>query len=103
MCSCSSSPDGKPQDKYARRAFEHLTEEWISVLELYVKAWLAKQKASNWFRGLFRDEEGATIAEYAILLAVVVVALIAILGELTDALRGKLSQIINGIRQAPTH
>lgn len=73
------------------------------MLELYVKAWLAKQKASNWFRGLFRDEEGATIAEYAILLAVVVVALIAILGELTDALRGKLSQIINEIRQAPTH
>lgn len=73
------------------------------MLELYVKAWLAKQKASNWFRGLFRDEEGATIAEYAILLAGVVVALIAILGELTDALRGKLSQIINGIRQAPTH
>lgn len=73
------------------------------MLELYVKAWLAKQKASNWFRGLFRDEEGATIAEYAILLAVVVVALIAILGELTDALWGKLSQIINEIRQAPTH
>ncbi|MGB4460698.1 MAG: Flp family type IVb pilin [Bacillota bacterium] len=73
------------------------------MLELYVKAWLAKQKASNWFRGLFRDEEGATIAEYAILLAVVVVALIAILGELTHALRGKLSQIINEIRQAPTH
>jgi len=73
------------------------------VLELYVKAWLAKQKASNWFRGLFRDEEGATIAEYAILLAVVVVALIAILGELTDALWGKLNQIINEIRQAPTH
>ena len=73
------------------------------MLELYVKAWLAKQKASNWFRGLFRDEEGATIAEYAILLAVVVVALIAILGELTDALRGKLNQIINEIRQAPTH
>ncbi|MGB4039451.1 MAG: Flp family type IVb pilin [Bacillota bacterium] len=73
------------------------------MLELYVKAWLAKQKASNWFRGLFRDEEGATIAEYAILLAVVVVALIAILGELTDALWGKLSQIIDEIRQAPTH
>lgn len=73
------------------------------MLELYVKAWLAKQKASNWFRGLFRDEEGATIAEYAILLAVVVVALITILGELTHALRGKLSQIINEIRQAPTH
>ncbi|NLU05933.1 MAG: Flp family type IVb pilin [Firmicutes bacterium] len=73
------------------------------MLELYVKAWLAKQKASNWFRGLFRDEEGATIAEYAILLAVVVVALIAILGELTDALWGKLNQIINEIRQAPTH
>lgn len=73
------------------------------MLELYVKAWLAKQKASNWFRGLFRDEEGATIAEYAILLAVVVVALIAILGELTHALREKLSQIINEIRQAPTH
>lgn len=73
------------------------------MLELYVKAWLAKQKASNWFRGLFRDEEGATIAEYAILLAVVVVALIAILGQLTEALKGKLSQIINEIRQAPTH
>lgn len=73
------------------------------MLELYVKAWLAKQKASNWFRGLFRDEEGATIAEYAILLAVVVVALIAILGQLTDALWGKLNQIINEIRQAPTH
>ncbi|HHT84754.1 MAG: Flp family type IVb pilin [Bacillota bacterium] len=72
------------------------------MLEIYVRALILRKKAADWLKSFFSEERGATIAEYAILLAVVVVALIAILGELTDALKLKLDQIIRGIEGAPT-
>jgi Flp pilus assembly pilin Flp len=76
---------------------------WTTVLAaLYVKAMNFRKKAVDRLRRLSRDEEGATIAEYAILLAVVVVALIAVLGQLTGALQDKLDLIIKGINDAPT-
>jgi len=43
------------------------------------------------------SEEGATIAEYALLLAVVVIALIGVLGNLSEALEGKIRGIIDQI------
>jgi len=73
------------------------------VLELYAKACVLRKQAVDWLSGFFKEERGATIAEYAILLAVVVVALIAVLGRLTGALEAKLEQIINGIKDVPTH
>lgn len=45
-------------------------------------------------------EKGATTTEYAILLAVVVIALIATLQKLTTALDTKITEIISGIREA---
>ena len=67
------------------------------MLRLFVKASAFGQRIARKVTGFVEKEEGATIAEYAILLAVVVVALITILGQLTSALEGKLSEIINEI------
>lgn len=58
----------------------------------------------EWFRRLivrwWTRDQGATTTEYAILLAVVVIALIATLQKLTTALDTKILDIISGIRDA---
>lgn len=79
--------------------------KWEGITVSGLNAWMMnlRQKWTNWFGRFFRDERGATIAEYAILLAVVVVALIVVLGQLTDALEEKLLEIITEIGNAPTH
>lgn len=43
------------------------------------------------------DQRGATTAEYALLLALVVVILIGTLSQLGQALNGKLQDIINSL------
>lgn len=43
--------------------------------------------------------EGATTAEYALILALVVIALMGTLGELRDALAGKLQEVIQELRR----
>lgn len=47
----------------------------------------------------FACRRGATTAEYALILALVVVALIGTLGALRDALQGKLEQVIDQLRR----
>ncbi|HHY11494.1 MAG TPA: hypothetical protein GX529_02575 [Firmicutes bacterium] len=73
------------------------------MFELYIKAWSLRQKLAGWFNRFISKEEGATIAEYAILLAVVVVSLILVLGQLTAALKEKLVEIIGKIQSSPTN
>lgn len=70
-------------------------------MKLYVRAWMFNLRLKRRINKLFNNEEGATIAEYAILLAVVVVSLIAILGQLGGALEGKIETIINQIDKTP--
>lgn len=50
--------------------------------------------------GAWRAARGATTAEYALLLALVVVILIGALSQLGQALNAKLGSIINSINQA---
>lgn len=71
------------------------------MMKLYVRAWMFNLRLKRRINKLFNNEEGATIAEYAILLAVVVVSLIAILGRLGGALEGKIETIINQIDKTP--
>ncbi len=71
------------------------------MMKLYVRAWMFNLRLKRRINKLFNNEEGATIAEYAILLAVVVVSLIAILGQLGGALEGKIETIINQIDKTP--
>jgi len=67
------------------------------VLRLYAHIWMVKQRAKERFRELARREEGATIAEYALLLAIVVIALITVLSQLSSSLETKISEIISRI------
>lgn len=48
----------------------------------------------------FREERGATTAEYALLLALVVITLIGTLTTLGSALNAKLQSIINNLNGA---
>lgn len=90
--------------KYARHSLSNqkTIEERIKLLRLSLSAWMFKQRLIDRFNKLLKKEEGATIAEYAILLAVVVVSLIAILTRLNSALRVKIETIIDEINKAPT-
>ncbi len=74
-----------------------MTGELINMMKIYTTACRAKHRFVSRINEILIKEDGATIAEYAILLAVVVVALIAILGQLTQALESKLQSIIDQI------
>jgi Flp pilus assembly pilin Flp len=67
------------------------------VLRLYAHIWMVKQRTKEGFRKLAGREEGATIAEYALLLAIVVIALITVLSQLSSSLETKISEIISRI------
>ena len=45
------------------------------------------------------SNRGATTAEYALILALIVIALMGTLGELRDAVAGKLQEVINELRR----
>ncbi|HHW19069.1 MAG TPA: Flp family type IVb pilin [Firmicutes bacterium] len=69
---------------------------WLYTLaRSWERAFTARLKA------VFKDQKGATVAEYALLLALVVIALIGVLGELGTALQGKIRAIIDQIKTTP--
>ena len=49
----------------------------------------------NWLRRLLKDDRGATVAEYALVLVLVAVALIGVLTTLGDALRNRIQDVID--------
>jgi len=53
--------------------------------------------------GRVSDKRGATVAEYALVLAIVVVGLILVLGQLGEALREKILEVIDQLKGAPTY
>lgn len=57
------------------------------------------RRLGSWLR-CFRGQEGATTAEYALLLALVVIVLISTLSELGGVLQGKLEDIITELQGA---
>jgi Flp pilus assembly pilin Flp len=48
-------------------------------------------------RDLFRDEDGQTMSEYAVILAVISVAVITVLGVLSGNIQAVLSRIADAI------
>lgn len=86
---------------------------WLILYRLCEKTYLALvslrerflNRAGVYLRKLStgqRAESGATVAEYALVLAIVVVGLILVLSELGEALREKISAVVDQIRNAPT-
>ncbi len=67
------------------------------MLKLYAQAWVFKQKVMERVSKLRASEAGATIAEYALVLTVVVVGLIMVLQQLTTTLQSKILEIVNEI------
>jgi Flp pilus assembly pilin Flp len=70
------------------------------MLKLYTKAWIFKQRVMDRISKLRSSEEGATIAEYALVLTVVVVGLILVLQQLTTTLQSKILEIVTEISNA---
>jgi Flp pilus assembly pilin Flp len=50
--------------------------------------------SSSWCQGL-RDEAGQTMAEYSVVLGVIVIAVVVTLGLLSTAIKGMLSNVIS--------
>lgn len=48
---------------------------------------------------MLNGSSGATTAEYALILALIVIALMGTLGELRDAVAGKLQEVIQELRR----
>jgi len=71
---------------------------WFSILTGY------RAQLTNGFQNLLRAkgrrESGATTAEYALLLALVVIILISTLSQLGAELNAKLLEIIEQLREA---
>ena len=70
------------------------------MLNLYAKAWILKQRFITRLRDLGTNQDGATIAEYALVLTMVVIGLIMVLQQLTSTLRSKILEIVNEISNA---
>lgn len=72
------------------------------MLEMCVKMMCLRSRFQDTFRRVLRREEGATVAEYALVLALVTVALIGVLTTLGTTLEGKINDIISKLGGANT-
>jgi Flp pilus assembly pilin Flp len=59
-----------------------------------LKTWI------NLFRAALRREEGQTMAEYGVVLAVITVGIVAALGALALAISGKLGNVTNVLKSS---
>lgn len=69
----------------------------MSLTMLYLRSQSAIAGAARRIRNALRERDGATIAEYALLLALVVVGLIAVLETLGSTLEQKINEIVTKI------
>lgn len=67
---------------------------------LYVRICLLWETALTRFKKVFSDDRGATVAEYALVLVLVAVALIMVLGELGATLELKIESVIDKLNDA---
>jgi Flp pilus assembly pilin Flp len=65
------------------------------VVELSGIVQLQFSRLVNWLRRLLGNDRGATVAEYALVLVLVAVALIGVLTTLGDALRNRIQDVID--------
>lgn len=70
------------------------------ILAVYVKALAWRTRCRDAFAKVLKGEEGATVAEYALILAVVVIGLITVLASLRTKLVSKITEITNQIENA---
>ncbi len=63
------------------------------MLRTYVKVNLAKTRLSQRLKDVVKGEAGATVSEYALVLALVTVAVITALGTLGSAISNKLTDL----------
>ncbi|HHX29189.1 MAG: Flp family type IVb pilin [Bacillota bacterium] len=68
---------------------------------LYVRTRLWWEKAVSRFAEVWSDEQGATVAEYALILVLIAVALITVLGELGRALEDRIRNVIEELPATP--
>lgn len=64
-------------------------------MRTYVRIRLARDRVLRWLREVLGDESGATVAEYALVLVLVTVAVIGVLGQLGTTLQAKIQGIID--------
>ncbi len=62
---------------------------------LYVRICLLWETALTRFKKVFSDDRGATVAEYALVLVLVAVALIGVLTTLGGALQERIQHVID--------
>lgn len=76
------------------------------LTEMYVKASLLKEDVKDRVLGTLRrlreEEEGASMVEYALLVAGISVALIAAVGALYSAIQGAFTNVTTAINDAGT-
>lgn len=70
------------------------------MLRLYVRCFSLKEKILARLRAVLGDETGATVAEYALVLVLVTVAVITVLSDLGTALKDKIEVIVSQLRGA---
>ncbi len=65
------------------------------MLRTYVRLNLVKARLNERLKSVLRGEEGATVSEYALVLALVTVAVITVLGNLGSTLNAKIQAVID--------
>lgn len=68
------------------------------MLRLYVRCFSLKEKILARLRAVLGDETGATVAEYALVLVLVTVAVIGVLSQLGATLTQKIQGIVDSLR-----
>ncbi len=68
------------------------------MLRLYVRAQLARRAFVDRIARVLRNDHGATVSEYALVLALVSVAVIVVLGNLGGALESKIQAVIDKLQ-----
>ena len=71
------------------------------MLRLYVRCFSLREKILARLRIALGDETGATVAEYALVLVLISVAVITVLTDLGTALQDKIAAIVTRIQGTP--
>ncbi len=71
----------------------------MKALCVRIRMWL--DKALSDVLKTWADEQGATVAEYALILVLIAVALITVLGDLGRALQDRIQEVIMKLPATP--
>ncbi|MGE5578774.1 MAG: Flp family type IVb pilin [Bacillota bacterium] len=68
------------------------------MMKAFVSCLVFRDRLVSRLREISGDDTGATVAEYALVLVLVTVAVIGVLGSLGDELRDKIQEIVTRLR-----